>query len=173
MTPGGVLFALGIITGGAFMSLIWVGVYMYSYPLWHREGYQDHRDETRELRNSADLAAIREPVIRDRHAPPNVTAPGAPDRPGPITRKGTRSRAVTRAYSGADNIPPVVWPEPGTRIPFRAQPAPAKHGARDTGRLRIAAAGDIPAITDDYLEAMRRRCAVDRAMIERGEPLDG
>jgi hypothetical protein len=162
MTPGQLLYVLGVITGGAFAGFVWVAAMC----IFYIPKGMHHADDL-ESGHGADRP--RAPVPGNSDADKRTRAQRMGNDHAHI--RHDQPRPITRAYSGADNIPPVIWPEPGTRIPFRAQPAPAKHGARDTGRLRIAATGDIPAITDDYLEAMRRRCAVDRAMIERGEPL--
>jgi hypothetical protein len=56
---------------------------------------------------------------------------------------------------------------------MRPQPPPAKQHAPDTGAIRLtdATTGEIRAIGNEIIDRMRRRSAVDRAMIERGEPL--
>ena len=90
----------------------------------------------------------------------------------PAAAPAPRSRVVTKAVT-ADDIPPVICPEPGTAVPMAPQPAP-EPGRRTAAMTALSDTGEMAALTnrrihemryegERYREGLRARFAADAA----------
>jgi hypothetical protein len=140
VTTAELSYVLGIVTG---LVLGFSLFYPWGRRNGHLDGYQDHRDETRRLKDQADerKQAGAELEIRAKTAParPPAAVPGG-GRPFPP--------ASPRTHTAAAHIAPVTVPPAGPTVMIRPQPG-RDSGAGTVTMPRARTTGEMQQITAD------------------------
>lgn len=133
--------------------------------LWHA-ALVKRREFSAQLdtyRHAAPRHARTQPPTGPLPAPARVHGPNPP-----IPGRASRTPQPRRMVTTAADIPPVVWPQPGTRVPLRPQP-PRTSGAGTVTMPRIPIRAAVQTVLDSMAMdelAWRReylqQCETDR-----------
>jgi hypothetical protein len=142
-----------VISGCALFVLALVGTCWVFHRTGWDSGYEEGRADV-----FTELGAHRAAAPRHAYSTPRTEIRAKTGPLPPVGPVGPPPRLVPTA----DDIAPVIVPEPGTLIPFRTQPAPSP--ATETGQLpAITSTGELRVLSDAYIAQMRSGEAAWRA----------